>query len=78
MASGFNGSGRIHLNFNTDTKFAGAIVSSEEICKRALTQILLGRLAAPEEMAGAVLYLVSDASSFTTGSSVVCDGGMLI
>jgi NAD(P)-dependent dehydrogenase (short-subunit alcohol dehydrogenase family) len=62
----------------TDTKFASAIISSDEICKHTLSQIPLGRYAAPEEMAGAVLYLVSDAASFTTGASLICDGGMLI
>ncbi len=62
----------------TDTKFASAIISSDEICKHALSQIPMGRYAAPEEMAGAVLYLVSDAASFTTGASLICDGGMLI
>ena len=36
------------------------------------------RIADPEEMAGAVLYLVSDAASFTTGTCLVCDGGTLI
>ena len=62
----------------TDTKFASAIISSEEICNYAVSQIPLGRYAKPEEMAGAVLYLVSDAASFTTGASLICDGGMLV
>jgi NAD(P)-dependent dehydrogenase (short-subunit alcohol dehydrogenase family) len=62
----------------TDTKFASAIISSEEICNYAVSQIAMGRYAKPEEMAGAVLYLVSDASSFTTGASLICDGGMVI
>ena len=62
----------------TDTKFASAIISSEEICDYAVSQIPMGRYAQPEEIAGAVLYLVSDAASFTTGASLICDGGMLV
>ncbi|MCD6390085.1 MAG: glucose 1-dehydrogenase [Desulfobulbaceae bacterium] len=61
----------------TDTKFASALISSEKILNFALSQIPMGRYAEPEEIAGAVLYLVSDAASFTTGTSIVCDGGML-
>jgi NAD(P)-dependent dehydrogenase (short-subunit alcohol dehydrogenase family) len=38
--------------------------------------IPLGRHGAPEEVARAVLYLASDASSFTTGSMLMVDGGM--
>jgi NAD(P)-dependent dehydrogenase (short-subunit alcohol dehydrogenase family) len=61
----------------TKTKFSRALTDSEEIYRIAVQQIPLGRAAQPEEMAGAVLYLVSDAASFTTGACIVCDGGYL-
>ena len=38
--------------------------------------IPLGRHGRPEEIARSVLYLASDASSFTTGSMLMVDGGM--
>ncbi|MBI9074654.1 MAG: SDR family oxidoreductase [Desulfatibacillum sp.] len=62
----------------TETKFAGALFQNEDIYKMATAAIPMHRHASPEEMAGTVLYLVSDASSFTTGETVVCDGGMVI
>ena len=36
------------------------------------------RLASPEEMARSALYLASDASSFTTGTGLLVDGGVSI
>lgn len=36
------------------------------------------RLASPEEIAQSMLYLASDASSFTTGSALLVDGGVSI
>jgi NAD(P)-dependent dehydrogenase (short-subunit alcohol dehydrogenase family) len=38
----------------------------------------MGRHAEASEMAGTVLYLVSDASSYTNGECIVVDGGMTI
>lgn len=62
----------------TETKFAGALFDNKDIYDIALKMIPMNRHAVPSEMAGAVLYLVSDASSFTTGTHIVCDGGALI
>ena len=62
----------------TATKFAGALVTNDQIRKEAEKRISLHRVAQPDEMAGTVLYLVSPASSYTTGTAVVADGGMLL
>ncbi|MEM0929905.1 MAG: SDR family NAD(P)-dependent oxidoreductase [Pseudomonadota bacterium] len=40
-----------------------------------LSKIKLGRIGLPDEVAGAVLYLASDASSLVTGSALKVDGG---
>jgi NAD(P)-dependent dehydrogenase (short-subunit alcohol dehydrogenase family) len=61
----------------TDTKFSAALMQQDEIYKYVVAQIPMGRHAEPEEMAGAVLYLVSNAASFTTGTCITCDGGYL-
>jgi NAD(P)-dependent dehydrogenase (short-subunit alcohol dehydrogenase family) len=62
----------------TKTKFAGALFSNDDIYKMAVQGIPMGRHAEPSEMAGTVLYLVSDASSYTNGECIVVDGGMTI
>jgi cyclopentanol dehydrogenase len=46
-----------------------------ELYRQSLSRIPLGRVAEPEEIAYAVLYLASDESSFVTGSELVIDGG---
>ncbi|MFX1674796.1 SDR family oxidoreductase [Paraburkholderia sp. A2WS-5] len=62
----------------TETKFAGALFENKDIYERWLADIPLRRHAQPREMAGTVLYLVSDAASYTNGECVVVDGGLTI
>jgi NAD(P)-dependent dehydrogenase (short-subunit alcohol dehydrogenase family) len=62
----------------TRTKFAGALFENDDIYRVAMEKIPMGRHAEPDEMAGTVLYLVSDASSYTNGECIVVDGGMTL
>jgi NAD(P)-dependent dehydrogenase (short-subunit alcohol dehydrogenase family) len=62
----------------TDTKFASALTSNDAILKQAMLHIPMKRAAMPEEMAGTVLYLASEASSYTTGTCINVDGGYLL
>ncbi len=61
----------------TKTKFAGALFH-DGIYEEVVKQIPMKRHAEPQEMAGTVLYLVSDAASYVTGETVVVDGGMTL
>ncbi|MEM8561844.1 MAG: SDR family oxidoreductase [Pseudomonadota bacterium] len=62
----------------TKTRFAGALFANDEFYEEAVSKIPMGRHAEPSEMAGAVLYLVSKAGSYTNGECLVVDGGLTI
>ena len=61
----------------TETRFSAALIENKAIYEYALQRIPMKRHAQPEEMVGAVLYLASDAASYTTGTTIICDGGMM-
>lgn len=50
----------------------------EAMREKTLHAHAMGRLAQPEEIADAVLYLCSDRASFMTGHDLVVDGGLLV
>lgn len=61
----------------TETKFASALTQNEAMLNMVLPSIPLRRVADPEEIAPAFLYLASDASSYVTGMAMPIDGGIL-
>ncbi len=60
------------VNFNEAAYKLGGY-SKEEMAKMTP----MGRIGDPDEIAGAAIYLASDASSYTTGTEIVIDGGAL-
>lgn len=76
-----NECGRFNMRVNTlipgltKTKFAQALHDDAEFLEPALMRTPLKRSAEPDELAAAALYLASDASSYTTGSTITVDGG---
>lgn len=52
-------------------------ITSEEVAKGSQNTITLKRYGTPEEFANVVTFLVSDASTYMTGSSFLVDGGMI-
>ncbi|WP_225727496.1 MULTISPECIES: SDR family oxidoreductase [unclassified Nocardia] len=57
------------------TKFAGALYSADE--ERVVSNYPMGRLGTPEDVAGLVGFLVSDAAAWLTGETIRVDGGLL-
>ena len=53
-------------------------VLSDKVREQLVGAIPLGRMGEPEDVANAVLFLVSDAAAYITGQVVNVDGGMVM
>jgi acetoin reductase-like protein len=53
-------------------------ISQEESLAHKVSQIPLGRIETPEDVAGVVAFLVSPDGAYITGQTIVVDGGMLL
>ncbi len=62
----------------TKTEFSMPIWSNPEMERQIAARVPMGRLAQPDEIVGAVLFLCSDAAAYITGQTIYVDGGHLV
>ncbi len=59
-----------------DTKMTAVFTANEEMLESFTNKFPIPRAGKPDDMVGGVLYLASDAAAFTTGTTLVMDGGV--
>ena len=60
------------------TDFAKALWENPDNLRASTSGACLGRIGEPHEIAGAAVYLASEAASFMTGQTIVIDGGVVV
>ena len=60
------------------TRFSEGLWSNEERMKERMPKIPLRRISQPEEVGRVALFLLSNASAYITGQTLVMDGGQTI
>jgi NAD(P)-dependent dehydrogenase (short-subunit alcohol dehydrogenase family) len=65
---------RLQEGLKADARVQG--IDADEALKRATMRLPLGRIATPEEIANAVLFLASPKASYITGAIVAMDGAV--
>lgn len=59
-----------------DTDMTQVMKDNKQFMDEFIAKLPVARMGVPEDMVGAVLYLVSDAALYTTGTTIVVDGGL--
>jgi NAD(P)-dependent dehydrogenase (short-subunit alcohol dehydrogenase family) len=60
-----------------DTKMTAVFTANDDALSKVTKRFPIPRAGKPHDMVGGVLYLASDAAAFTTGTTLVMDGGVL-
>ena len=60
----------------TDTRRLEPLRRDPQVWSRCLAAVPLGRVASTDEVAAAILYLLSDAAAYVTGETLNVDGGV--
>lgn len=77
MAANGIRSNSVNPGFVATSILSSGIISDEQLNKN-MAAYPLGRFGRPEDIAFAIIYLLSDASSWVTGHTLVVDGGVIL
>lgn len=77
MAANGIRSNSVNPGFVATNILSSGIISDEQL-KKNMAAYPLGRFGRPEDIAYAIIYLLSDASSWVTGHTLVVDGGVIL